>query len=667
MHEFDDQKLDKVRTVFLQDEELSRNLRSLPDTGINIPALKSRFNASNPPPAGGSCNEQMTGENSASYMGCQDKTINGRECQKWTLQTPHTHNLSNVGDHNYCRNPDGDDTIWCFTSDAGVRKEYCQPLINLKAPNGVSKHECVEANMCKLAKPDCENLQDRFMVILAGIVDMEEKLSDDLDALQRKCQEIRTSYENTITSLENQLKEEQTNLASASKSMTENQQQSELSNEQHGELDEEYHTTMTQCCDNKNAFTAEICALEKIRGELYRLEGLSVFITDCEVSEWVDQQCSVSCGGGTQDRTRTIIIHPINGSQCPPLRMERSCNMIGCPVDCELDDWSAWSDCTASCGGGVMSRGRDKTVEPENGGDPCPEQAETRECNTAACNANCVLADWGAWSSCSKACDTGHQERTKAITVKARGQGQCAKWDDPSRLNFRECNKLDCRELLPPNRTTVKCSAKADVIIVLDGSGSLGKRGWEESVSMAKKLAKAMIGGDEGINLGLLLFSGPRNWNILSDCTGSDPNTQPDPADCGVHWVEHLTPNINQVINSIKEMDWPRRTTLTSLALAEVTSQLIKGRRDAQSIVVIVTDGKPMSPIKTGMASDKLKRSARLMWVPVGSGVKGAIEAMKTWASKPWEDNLLEVDTFSILDTPGTLNKMISGFCPQIE
>merc|ERR1719422_1264564 len=61
MHEFDDQKLDKIRSVFLQDEELNRNLRSLPDSGINIPALGSRFNGSNPPPRGGTCNEQMTG------------------------------------------------------------------------------------------------------------------------------------------------------------------------------------------------------------------------------------------------------------------------------------------------------------------------------------------------------------------------------------------------------------------------------------------------------------------------------------------------------------------------------------------------------------------------------------------------------------------------------
>jgi len=525
----------------------------------------------------------------------------------------------------------------------------------------------VEANMCKLSKPDCENLQDRFMVILAGIKDLEEKLSDDLAAVEDKCQEIRTSYENTISSLESQLKEEQTNLASASKYMTENQQQSALSNEQHSELDEEYHTTMTECCDNKNAFTAEICALEKIRGELYRLEGLKVFMTDCEVSEWVDEECSKSCGGGKQDRTRTIIIHPINGTQCPPLKMERDCNMIGCPVDCKVDDWTAWSDCTASCNGGVMTRSRDKTVEPENGGDPCPEQKEARECNSFACNADCVLADWGQWSSCSKACNSGTQERTKEITVESVGQGKCAKWDDPTRLDFQDCNTFDCRELIPPGRTTVKCSAKIDVFVVLDGSGSLGPYGWKESKEMARKLVQAMMGGDEGVNMALLLFSGPKNWRLLDDCTGSDPNKRPNPEDCGMRWVNHLTSDLKEVEQNVRKMKWPRRTTLTSLALAESGAEIIYGRPDAKSVVVVITDGKPMSPIKTGTASDDLKKKARLMYVPVGSGVKSSIANMKIWASKPWRDNVLEVDTFAALKTPTTLNNMISGFCPQLE
>lgn len=251
--------------------------------------------------------------------------------------------------------------------------------------------------------------------------------------------------------------------------------------------------------------------------------------------------------------------------------------------------------------------------------------------------------------------------------IEKRGQGKCAKWDHDSRLDFQDCNTFDCRELIPATRTTVRCSAKIDVFIILDGSGSLGRYGWQESKEMAKKLTESMMGGDDRVNMAVLLFSGPRNWRILGDCTGSDPNKRPNPVDCGMRWVDHLTPNLDQVYRDVQNMNWPRRTTLTSLALAETGAEIIYGRPDAKSVVVVITDGKPMSPIKTGMAADELKKKARLMWVPVGKGVKSSIEDMKRWASKPARDNVLVVDTFASLKTPTTLNNMISGFCPQLE
>ena len=31
----------------------------------------------------------------------------------------------NVRDHNFCRNPDGGDRVWCYTTDSDFRWEYC--------------------------------------------------------------------------------------------------------------------------------------------------------------------------------------------------------------------------------------------------------------------------------------------------------------------------------------------------------------------------------------------------------------------------------------------------------------------------------------------------------------------------------------------------------------
>jgi len=293
---------------------------------------------------GGACNEQMQGKNSTSYRGCQDKTVSGKTCQKWSVQSPHQHEYNStkfpdddVADHNHCRNPGAEkETIWCFTEDPLVPWEFCEPLLALDAPTGVTKHECKETGRCIVGKGQCVKLRDRFLNILSGILDKKEELSTAIDDLTNSCQEIRDGYKSQISVLEAQLKEEQTNLAIASKALSEAIQQSGLSNEQHMTLHLEYTKTMTQCCDTKNELTGEICALEKIRGELYKLKGLSVFMTDCEVSDWADEECSVSCDGGKQDRTRSILIHTVNGTECPPLKMERTCNVDGCPLIARL-------------------------------------------------------------------------------------------------------------------------------------------------------------------------------------------------------------------------------------------------------------------------------------------------------------------------------------------
>lgn len=67
------------------------------------------------------------------YRGTMNSTISGRTCQRWSAQTPHTHSRTEsnypgagLGNHNYCRNPDGlTGGAWCFTTDAKVRWEYC--------------------------------------------------------------------------------------------------------------------------------------------------------------------------------------------------------------------------------------------------------------------------------------------------------------------------------------------------------------------------------------------------------------------------------------------------------------------------------------------------------------------------------------------------------------
>ena len=59
------------------------------------------------------------------YKGNASITVSGRTCQMWSVQTPHAHGWTDQGDHNFCRNPDGEAGAWCYTTDPDVRWELC--------------------------------------------------------------------------------------------------------------------------------------------------------------------------------------------------------------------------------------------------------------------------------------------------------------------------------------------------------------------------------------------------------------------------------------------------------------------------------------------------------------------------------------------------------------
>jgi len=83
-------------------------------------------------PKKATCVETLTG-NGKDYRGCQDKTRGGKTCQKWSTQSPHRHGVTPakypkiLGDNNFCRNADGEASIWCYTMDPKKRWDYCDP------------------------------------------------------------------------------------------------------------------------------------------------------------------------------------------------------------------------------------------------------------------------------------------------------------------------------------------------------------------------------------------------------------------------------------------------------------------------------------------------------------------------------------------------------------
>jgi len=163
----------------------------------------------------------------------------------------------------------------------------------------------------------------------------------------------------------------------------------------------------------------------------------AVHCTVSAFSAWT--ACTKSCGKGSQSRSRAIRTRADHGGYvCPYLRETRSCNKQACAVDCVFGSFRAWSTCTKSCGTGSQERSR-SIKQPTFGGKVCPHSAETRACNTAACAINCKFGDFSKWTACTLSCGTGSQKRSRATTEPQNGGKAC-----PHAAETRACNAAPC-------------------------------------------------------------------------------------------------------------------------------------------------------------------------------------------------------------------------------
>ncbi len=119
--------------------------------------------------------------------------------------------------------------------------------------------------------------------------------------------------------------------------------------------------------------------------------------------------CTASCGGGTLQQTRTRACNnpaPAHGgAECSGATSENqtiACGTGACPINGGWNSWSAWTNttsCTVSCGGGTLQQTRTRACDnpaPAFGGAACSgasSENQTIACNTGACPIN------GGWSA----------------------------------------------------------------------------------------------------------------------------------------------------------------------------------------------------------------------------------------------------------------------------
>jgi len=111
------------------------------------------------------------------------------------------------------------------------------------------------------------------------------------------------------------------------------------------------------------------------------------------ISEWTQWgDCGLTCGTGSEFRYRSCT-NPVpehGGETCADTTMEeRDCNTFDCPIDGKFSVWTTWTACTVTCGGGTSDRTRacDSPSMDHNGRDcdPLDPVSDQRTCNVQQC------------------------------------------------------------------------------------------------------------------------------------------------------------------------------------------------------------------------------------------------------------------------------------------
>ena len=198
----------------------------------------------------------------------------------------------------------------------------------------------------------------------------------------------------------------------------------------------------------------------KIRSGIYRTcQKMDQYRRDCghvckadgnwgEFGPW-SEECSAPCGGGVLTRTRQCDSPaPTNGGkECEGNAEEtQECNPEPCPVDGNWGEFGPWSEeCSESCGGGVLTRSRlCDSPAAAYGGLECEGSAEeTQACNTQPCPVDGNWGEFGPWSEeCSEPCGGGVLTRSRQCDSPAAAFG--GKECEGDGEETQECNPEPC-------------------------------------------------------------------------------------------------------------------------------------------------------------------------------------------------------------------------------
>ncbi|KAK2855870.1 hypothetical protein Q5P01_004605 [Channa striata] len=188
---------------------------------------------------------------------------------------------------------------------------------------------------------------------------------------------------------------------------------------------------------------------------------------------------------------------------------------------------------------------------------------------------------------------------------------------------------MDDPELPPVDSSDVQCktTAKADIVLLVDGSWSIGRINFKTIRSFIARMVGVFDIGPDRVQIGLAQYSG-------------DPKTE---------WHLNAHPTRVSLLNAVSNLPYKGGNTMTGLALNYILENNFKPnvgvRPDARKIGVLITDGKSQDEVVE--KSRKLRDSGIELYA---IGVKNADEnELRSIATDPDEIHMYNVNDFQFL------------------
>jgi hypothetical protein len=202
------------------------------------------------------------------------------------------------------------------------------------------------------------------------------------------------------------------------------------------------------------------------------------------------------------------------------------------------------------------------------------------------------------------------------------------------------------------------CVAVQDLILAIDGSGSLTEDGFGVLKNFAVNLVEKYHGeyfGADAMQVGVIEFGN----GVIMDTGDVSPAINQQP----------LTEDMALVKTAIEGLPYKKGFTnmAQAFALAEVM-YTANGRKGAQSAIMVISDGKPSFAFQTQELVRQLDdKGVQRYFVVVSEAGGDELNLLKGWASEPWETNFIHIEGLTALDADVGVwsQKALTMFCPM--